>query len=157
MAGKEEKTGAERGSLDATLDEHHECMRLVADVEACLGESPDREGRWIGRLLPRLHTLTETLRAHFCQEEQAALYREVPEKFPQFAERLERLAAEHGEIMQRATELLGKAGSLDHSHIHSLREFNAGAQLLIAAIRRHEAEENEVVLSAHWQEYGAGD
>ncbi len=53
--------------------------------------------------------------------------------------------------------MLGKAGSLDHSRIHSLREFNAGVQLLIASIRRHEAEENEVVLSAHWQEYGAGD
>jgi len=147
----------ERAALDATLDDHRQCMQVVADVEACLEEHPDREGQWIGRLLPRLEALHGTLRAHFREEEQAALYREVPERFPRFAERLERLAGEHADILERADALVRRAGSLDSSRIHELREFNAGVQLLIAGIRRHEAEENEVVLSAHWQEFGEGD
>jgi uncharacterized protein (DUF1786 family) len=143
--------------LDSTLDEHRECMRVVSEVEDCLDEHPDREGRWMARLLPRLEMLTGMLEAHFCQEEQSALYREVPERFPRYADTLRRLAAEHAEILDRAKSLVRQAGGLDHSHIHALREFNAGVQLVIARIRRHEAEENEVVLGAHWQEYGAGD
>jgi hemerythrin-like domain-containing protein len=150
----EERQTAE---LDATLDEHRECMRVVAEVENCLDEHPDREGRWMGRLLPRLEMLTGMLETHFCQEEQSALYCEVPERFPRFAGTLERLAGEHAEILDRARDLVRQAGSLDHSRIHQLREFNAGVQLVVAKIRRHEAEENEVVLSAHWQEFGAGD
>jgi hypothetical protein len=154
---EETNTGSDRAAVDAALDEHRECMQVVAQVEACLDEHPDREGRWLGRLLPRLETLTDTLRNHFREEEQAALYREVPVKFPRFADRLERLASEHREILERADELIRKAGRLDTTVIHQQREFNAGVQLLVASIRRHEAEENEVVLSAHWQEFGEGD
>lgn len=152
----ENRTGEtpDRSSLDATLDDHRDCMRVVSEVEACLDEHPDREGRWMGRLLPRLEALEGRLRTHFHEEEQAALYREVPERFPRFADRLQRLAAEHGEILARAGDLVRRAAGLNHSRIHELREFNAGVQLLIASIRRHEAEENEIVLNAHWQEFG---
>jgi hypothetical protein len=143
--------------LDATLDEHRACMRIVAEVEDCLDERPDREGRWMARLLPRLEMMTGMLESHFCLEEKSALYLEVPERFPRFAGTLERLAGEHADILDRARGLVEQAGSLDHSRIHQLREFNAGVQLVIAKIRRHEAEENEVVLSAHWQEFGTGD
>jgi hemerythrin-like domain-containing protein len=155
----EKGTGMEgdRTSLDATLDDHRECMRIVAEVEACLDDRPDRDGRWMRRMLPRLEAMTDKLRSHFEEEEQAALYREVPEKFPRFAERLERLAAEHSQILASAADLLQHAGKLNHTRIHELREFNAGVQLLVARIRRHEAEENEVVLGAHWQECGEGD
>ena len=145
---------AHDSSLDAILDEHRDCMRVVSEVEACLDESPDRDGRWIGRLLPRLEVLSDRLRSHFQEEEQAALYREVPERFPRFADRLRRLAVEHTEIVGRATDLVRQAKALDQSRIHQLREFNAGVQMLVASIRRHEAEENEIVLGAHWREFG---
>jgi len=148
------KPGLDAGSLESLLDEHRECMQVVAEVETCLDEAPDREGRWLGRLLPKLETLTERLRTHFVEEEQASLYRDVPERYPRYADRLKRLASEHGEIVERATDLVRRAGALDPTRIHQLREFNAGVQMLVASIRRHEAEENEVVLGAHWQEFG---
>jgi hypothetical protein len=132
-------------------------MRVVGEVESCLDERPDREGRWMGRMLPKLETLASKLRSHFREEEQAALYCEVPERFPRFADRLRRLASEHEQILDRASDLVRRAGTLNHTRIHELREFNAGVQLLVASIRRHEAEENEIVLSAHWQEFGEGD
>jgi len=157
MDDREANTKPEDSSLESILDEHRECMRFVAEVEACLDEHPDREGRWMGRLLPKLEALAGTLRSHFQEEEQASLYREVPERFPRFADRLQRLASEHAEILDRASDLVRRSGALDHTRIHELREFNAGVQMLVASIRRHEAEENEVVLSAHWQEFGEGD
>jgi hypothetical protein len=140
--------------LESILDDHRDCMRVVSEVEACLDDAPDRGGRWMGRLLPRLEALADRLDKHFREEEQAALYREVPERFPRYAERLRKLAAEHTEIVDRATDLVRRARTLDRSRIHQLREFNAGVQLLVASIRRHEAEENEVVMGAHWQEFG---
>lgn len=157
MDDRDTNASPEDSSLEAILDEHRECMRLVAEVEACLDERPDRDGRWMGRLLPKLEALADTLRSHFREEEQASLYREVPERFPHFADRLQRLASEHAVILDRASDLVRRAGALDHTRIHELREFNAGIQMLVASIRRHEAEENEVVLGAHWQEFGEGD
>jgi hemerythrin-like domain-containing protein len=144
-------------TAESALDDHRECMRVVAEVEACLDTHPDRETRWIGRLVPRLEALIETLEHHFRDEEQEALYREIPERYPRHAERLRRLEAEHGRILTRARDLVKRAGSLDTTRIHELRAFNAGAQLLVARIRRHEAEENEVLLCAHWEEFGEGD
>jgi hypothetical protein len=157
MDDREANAKPEDSSLETILDDHRECMQIVAEVEACLDEHPDREGRWMGRMLPKLEALAGTLRSHFREEEQASLYREVPERFPRFADRLQRLASEHSEILDRATELVRRAGALDHTRIHELREFNAGVQMLVANLRRHEAEENEVILSAHWQEFGEGD
>jgi hemerythrin-like domain-containing protein len=157
MGDEGTRPSSEGSSLDGILDEHRECMQIVAEVEACLDEAPDREGRWMGRLLPKLEVLAGRLRSHFRGEEEASLYREVPERFPRFADRLERLLSEHAEILERAEDLARRAGALDHTRIHELREFNAGAQMLVASIRRHEAEENEVILSAHWQEVGEGD
>jgi hemerythrin-like domain-containing protein len=157
MGDEGTRPASEGSPLEGILDEHRECMQIVAEVEACLDEAPDREGRWLGRLLPKLETLAGTLRSHFRGEEEASLYREVPERFPRFADTLQRLLAEHADILARAQDLVRRAGALDHTRIHELREFNAGAQMLVASIRRHEAEENEVVLNAHWQEVGEGD
>lgn len=157
MDDREANANPEDSSLEAILDEHRDCMQIVAEVEACLDEHPDREGEWMGRMLPKLKALAGKLRSHFREEEQASLYREVPERFPRFADRLQRLASEHSQILARATDLVGRAGALDHTRIHELREFNAGVQMLVASLRRHEAEENEVILSAHWREFGEGD
>jgi hypothetical protein len=153
----EETKNTDRELVDSTLDEHRECMQIVGEVETCLDGQPDREGRWMGRLLPQLQNLAAMLRTHFCGEEQTALYQEIPVKNPQYADTLERLVGEHGQILDRVDALVQKAGQIDQTRIHELREFNAGVQLLVASIRRHEAEENEVVLNAYWQEVGAGD
>ena len=157
--GDEKTAGpAEQFSFDENLDEHRHCMQIVSDVESCLDRPPDREGAWIGCLLEKLPVLTDTLRDHFKGEMKGDLYRELPKRFPRFADRLKRLAAEHGEILQmaRAAHESGKALQ-GASEIHELRQFNARVQLLIASIRRHEAEENEIMMRAYWNELGEGD
>ena len=47
--------------------------------------------------------------------------------------------------------------TLRQPEIHELRELNAHVQLFIATIRRHEAEENEIIMGAYWDELGAAD
>ena len=143
--------------LDATLDEHRGLMETVAALEQCLDTPPDREGRWRETLLESLTQLTDTMRCHFSAEQDGALYQEIPERFPRFAQRLRALAAEHESILADAEAALklGRDGTGDR--IYEQRQLNARVQLLVATIRRHEAEENEIILSAHWDEVGVGD
>jgi len=147
-----------RTSLQDTLDDHQDCMRMVAEVESILDRQPDREGRWIGSLLETLPTLADRLRAHFRAEEQAALYRELPVSKPRLAPRIEKLAAEHDEMLASVDKVIRRArGIAEPAEIHQLRELNALVQLLVATIRRHEAEENEIIMGAYWDELGAAD
>ncbi len=54
-------------------------------------------------------------------------------------------------VREEARELSGDI------KLYQLRELNAHAQMLAAIIRPHEAEENEMVMRAYWQEIGSGD
>ncbi|HXV76604.1 MAG TPA: hemerythrin domain-containing protein [Candidatus Polarisedimenticolaceae bacterium] len=151
----------ERGSqpprLEQTLDDHRAAMQVVAGVEDCLDRHPDRDGEWIETLRSELRRLIETLRAHFSAEEDGPLYRALPVSHPRFATRLRTLEAEHGRILDRAAQAVIRADRLSEPRLYEIRELNADLQLLVATIRRHEAEENEIVLSAHWDEVGIGD
>lgn len=143
--------------LDATLDEHRGLMETVSAVEGCLDSPPDREGKWRSALVSELARLTDALRCHFGTESQGALYQEIPERFPRFAQRLRDLEAEHASILADAESVLKLGREETGDRIYEQRRLNARAQLLVATLRRHEAEENEIILSAHWDEVGAGD
>jgi len=147
----------ERSIVEDALQDHRECMHVVSTVEGCLDSHPDREGRWIEQLRRELPRLAETLRCHFSAEQEGPLYRSLPVTHPRFAPQLRRLEAEHARIVRAVEDAVLKAASFSAPHMYQIREFNAELQLLVAQIRRHEAEENEIILSAHWDEVGTGD
>jgi len=151
------KGDPDRSSLEETLQQHHTCMSRVAELEEILDQHPDEEGRWIGRIREELPRLRGTLSHHFAEEQEAALYRELPVRYPRFAERIKKLASEHDGILEAIDTVTAAAQGLHQAELHELRELNARIQLLVATIRRHEAEENELIMSAHWDEVGAGD
>jgi hypothetical protein len=138
-------------------EEHRGCMEVVAEVERCLDCQPDREGRWVSRLLESLPRLATTLRNHFEVEQQGPLYRQLPISFPRFAQRLEQLEAEHVRILEVVDGALARARNLQSAEMYEIRELNAQVQLIVATIRRHEAEEDEILIQAHWDEVGVGD
>jgi len=138
--------------VDETLAEHRDAMHVVSSVEDCLDRHPDREGGWIAQIREELPRLADTLRHHFEVESKGPLYRQLPRSHPRFAERLHRLETEHERILGSVEEVTRKADTLHDPPPPEIREFNAAMQLLVATIRRHEAEENEIILSAHWDE-----
>ena len=146
-----------KSSLQDTLSEHRDCMRVVSDVEAILDQHSDREGAWISRLLDKLPALAESMGSHFKAEEQGVLFRELPVKKPRLASRIEKLVAEHATMLRSAGDVVERARGLSDPEIYELRELNALVRLLIATIRRHEAEENEIIMGAYWDELGAAD
>jgi hypothetical protein len=143
--------------VDEIREEHRGCMEVVAEVEGCLDCRPDREGRWVSRLLESLPRLATTLRTHFEVEQQGPLYRKLPIDFPRFAHRLEQLEAEHVRILEVVDGAVARARNLAGSEMSDVRELNAQVQLVVATIRRHEAEEDEILIQAHWDEVGVGD
>jgi hypothetical protein len=148
---------AQKSVADEALDEHRECMQVVSSVESCLDRHPDRDGQWIRQLCDELPRLVETLRCHFHAEEDGPLYSTLPVTHPRFASRLRKLEGEHAKIIESVEDAIQKAVTLSDPQMYEIREFNAELQLMVATIRRHEAEENEIILSAHWDEVGTGD
>jgi len=148
---------AQKSVADEALEEHRECMQVVSTVESCLDRHPDRDGQWIAQLCDELPRLAETLRCHFTAEQQGPLYSTLPVTHPRFASRLQKLEGEHAKIIKAVEEAVQKAVDLHDPQMYEIREFNAELQLMVATIRRHEAEENEIILSAHWDEVGTGD
>ena len=144
--------------VDDTLDEHRSCMRLVADLETHLACPPDRDGRWVEGVAQRMAGLVETMKAHFEAEQRGPLFRQLPLTHPRLSDRLARLEREHDEILEggESTRLQAE-GLRDGAESYQLHELNARVRLLIAKIQRHESEENELVLEAHWSELGMGD
>ena len=146
----------EDAPIEEKLDDHRACMRVVAEVERCLHEPPDREGRWSGRMLEALNKLRGTLAAHFKVESGEPLFRTIPTAHPRFAGRLSRLESEHEGMLEELDQVVRQAEG-SQSRIYEQRELNGRIQLLIAKIRRHEAEENEILIEAYWDEVGVGD
>lgn len=150
---------ADQPMVDSTLEEHRACMDLVADVEACLDREADREGRWIGDLVEKLPQLAERMREHFRSEESGPMFASLPVQYPHLADRLAKLQSEHRTLLETIDRVIQRASALnlEHAERYEIRELHAEVQLMIATIRRHEAEENEAVLAAHWDEVGTGD
>ena len=160
MSEEQRDSSMNRQVVDQTIGAHRECMRVVSSLEACLNQSQEDQGSWLGGLCEKLPLLGSTLRAHFQHEQEGYLYRELPLDFPHFAARLERLESEHRRILeavQDATERSSELNQAETCETHEVRQLHDRVQLLVANIRRHEAEENEILLSAHWRDIGAVD
>lgn len=141
-----------------TKDAHHDVIHRVMALEEVLSRSPKPAVEWLAALAQELGELHDLLHAHFDDERQGELYGDLPERFPQYAPSLARLAEEHDELLARTDALLQKVEGLgSNTEVWRLRELNARGQLLAAILRRHEAEENEIVMRAYWDEIGAGD
>jgi hypothetical protein len=139
------------------LDDHRRCMGVVSEVEACLEQPIDRGGRWAAQLVDSLDRLSEALSAHFRMEEQEPLFVTMPSARPRFAQTLVRLKAEHEDMLQELEDVRARAAKLGTERLREQRTVNGQVQMLIAAIRRHEAEENEILIHAYWDETGVGD
>jgi len=144
--------------VDGTLDEHRSCMRIVSELETYLEQHADRAGKWAEGIETRITQLVATMRSHFEAEQRGPLFRQLPLTHPRLATRLARLEQEHEQILaDTESTRLQAEGLREGAESYQLHELNARVQLLIAKIQRHESEENELVLEAHWSELGMGD
>jgi len=143
--------------MHETLDEHRGCMQLISKVEECLDRKPEDPERWVSELHDAVRELAGGLQKHFQSEENGPMFTELPTSHPTLADGLQKLKQEHSIILDEIATAIARAEALKGPEVFQLRELNARVQMLIARIRRHEAEENELVIRAYWDESGVGD
>ena len=140
---------------EAILDEHHQCMKLASQVESLL--RADHDGAWAESLHERLGILREALAKHFHGEETGYLFVGLPEAYPRFGNRLDRLKAEHGPMLEALDEVRGQAATLGGGGNTDAKALRRRVLAVLSMLRRHEAEENEILYCAHWDDLGEGD
>ena len=130
---------------DELLSEHQGCLKLINDVEiACRRE---RNPAWAEVLHERMHRLRHALEAHFRSEEQGPLFRKVSKAYPRFADQLNRLRAEHAVLLYSFDAACVEARGVGAQGTRlALGALAMRVRAVLASLRRHEAEENEVIL-----------
>jgi hypothetical protein len=124
-------------------DEHRQLMRLVAELEAT---------RELGRVRLQLAELVTLLRHHFETEEgPEGLHEVVGEQATHRLATLQRLIAEHAEILVQAEQLRIAVGDCLDGPV---RRALGGVGELAERLRRHEADEEELFAEAFWSDIG---
>jgi hypothetical protein len=143
--------------LLATLAEHRGCRKLIGEVEDCLNVDPADPEQWVSTLHDAVRNLARGLQEHFQSEENGPLFSALPASHPHLATALGELKEEHSEILDDVASALARANALHGPERFQLRELTARVQILVARICRHEAQENELVIRAHWEGSIMGD
>ncbi len=107
--------------------------------------------------MDRLHVLDSTLRGHFESEEEG-LFRRLPIDHPELAPQVKKLKEEHAAILVLLQAIIEKAAGPGSNKANRLSHaLAAQVERLVAKVRRHEAEENELMMAAHWNTLGTID
>lgn len=147
----------DRPEIDELLEEHKEAKRLLTALEERLEVPTGQHGAWAAGVAGAIVPLLENLRVHFTNEEQGCLHTEVPVMAPHLAARCTELLKEHAVIVQGFERSLERLGLLSEEHIGDPQAVAARIRMVVATLRRHEAEENELIMSAFWEDLGSKD
>lgn len=133
----------------ATLDEHSAFLHMLDDLLLLARKPAEDEAVWRAELARQVEELRDALAVHFASEELGPLFTQIPQEMPHWAPRIGRLGSEHSAVIHRLSALALRAGSLSRADL-------AGETLrLVALIRRHEAEETEILAHALWDDLGS--
>lgn len=132
-------------SLIWVLDEHLDFAHDLCAVEALIlsrghVDTPttrDDLAAWLTSVIPRLE-------AHANHEERSGLYVDIPRQHPIFGPTIVRLRAEHRVIAEGFRDVLA------HAHTENLQTLLARLAALIRIVRRHEADEDDILLEAYF-------
>ena len=116
-------------------------------IESLLGELAG-DGNSVYSLRGAISSLTSRLREHF-QEEEGGLYSDLLNEHPRLANKLERLLAEHGEIIEQ----LNQAVALMDREAPAA-EIRERLQRTFHAILQHESYETGLIMKTEWEDIG---
>jgi len=134
------------------LEDHKHVRALLGDLEEHLAKKIDEEDSWRSHLETCLADFHRRLQKHFVTEEEGKLYRELKERVPRLAQRLERVFGDHPAILERLEEISG--GLKDGNSKIGMPQIIEETRGLIAQVAEHEAAENEVMMDAYWDDLG---
>lgn len=132
-----------------------QCGRIERHVtRSCL---PDELDRWCKDLVMDLRILEGQLLAHFRYEEQGGFLRDVLREVPHSERRVAALRREHDRMANDLDRILRAMESWRRPQPGDVRMARARIRRLLEGIERHEIEEQSLLLSTYYREYGTGD
>jgi hemerythrin-like domain-containing protein len=135
------------------LEEHRRLVGRIQELESWL-ERTDRSSEWAAKLSTMLLAVAALLRAHFGGEAEISVFVALNEEHPRFSAKISQLESEHPRILQLFGAAADRAASLQAGSPRDYDALAAQAQAAIAMLRRHEAEENEMIMNAYWDDLG---
>lgn len=138
---------------NTVLDEHRGLTLTVDRIDAWVTSDEHFGPDWAPELTRRVSALVEQLRMHFSGEAESSLFNEIRERTPQMTGRLSALALEHSEILKAFRDVVEGAKSLPAGQEAPAR-LALMTRRAISILRRHEAEENELIMCAFWDDLG---
>ncbi len=138
--------------FESELNHQHRHLRDLLTELGTLTRNPEGFEAAKGALVAKLRALREMVQAHFAFEEEGGYMSEVLRKAPRFLPEVERLEAQHTEIL-RSLDGLTRT-NLDETDAET---FLAEVHDLIDRLVRHEREETDVVQRSVIEETGSGD
>ncbi len=141
-----------RDDFEAELNHQHRHLRDLLSELGTLTRNPEGFEAAKGPLVAKLRALRETVQAHFAFEEEGGYMSDVLRKAPRFLPEVERLEAQHTEILRdldrlTRTDLEKTEPEAFLDEVHSL----------IERLGRHEREETDVVQRSVIEDTGTGD
>ncbi|MBI3949695.1 MAG: hemerythrin domain-containing protein [Acidobacteria bacterium] len=148
-----------RAIADELLREHEVERGIVRQLELLVEEGGlvGQESEWGRRMCDELSAFRRHLQRHFALEEEGGFMLEVVARMPQASEQVEKLRQEHGETLKVIDELIHDSSLLAYGTSLSLAELRNRILEVFSTIRRHEAEENELIQQIFYQEVSVAD
>ena len=138
------------------LDEHRRITNVLQRIEQWVVD-PKTGAGWTGELGGMLEELQGLLKEHFGGEAEAKLFEQTIASTPHLTALLTKLAKEHSQILAAFRAAFEQAQTLDAAKEQEVRGLQRKVQLALATLRRHESEENEIIMRAYWEDMGGGD
>jgi len=138
------------------LDEHRDLTDRVTELDQWVAPGAAKEANWAAGLERRVGVVLEHLKMHFAGDAEGSLFAEVSMSAPHLSGRLTTLAAEHSQILKAFQQVADGVKSVGDDDKAQAR-LALMTQAAIATLRRHEAEENEIIMRAFWEDLGAAD
>lgn len=151
---KREVSGDERNLV---LEEHRELVRWVSELDEWAAPSVARDGGWGPELGRKSANVLEHLSHHFSGDAEGTFFADVAKRAPHLIGKLTGLTSEHAEILKEFRQVAEQASALDGDDMAAASRLAARTRRVVATLRRHEAEENELIFNAFWDDLGVGD
>lgn len=149
---KREVSGDQRGLV---LDEHRELVRHVSELDDLAAAAAGAD--WGVELGRKAAAVTEHLKHHFSGDAEGTFFADVAKRAPHLIGKLTGLTAEHAQILKEFREVAEQATALDGNDMAAASRLATRTRRVVATLRRHEAEENELIFNAFWDDLGVGD
>jgi len=144
---------------DLVENDHRALLKALADLDNAFSELPEMSGfnQWKLERLWQLRDFLNQLQKHFDLEEAGGFNEELTRSAPQLASRIAGLEEDHLKITSDLNHILDVLKPVPNIESPRIERVKVRLAELIAFIRRHEAEETDLIQEALYQDFGVGD